>query len=553
MELQFQNNLILPLLILIPFIAGFLCWIAEKVSILAPRWIALFAMLFTLFLTIQLWIAGDYSTSLDQLSPIGAVPVWQAQFQAAWIPQLGISIHLALDGLSLMMVALTALLGVLAVGCSWGEIQKHVGFFHLNLLWSLGGVIGVFLAIDMFLFFFFWEMMLVPIYFLIALWGHSGSNGRSRVYAATKFFIYTQASGLVMLVGVLALVLINFQQTQHLSFGYMDLLGTQFPPGFEYALMLTFFIAFAVKLPVVPFHGWLPDAHAQAPTAGSVDLAGILVKTAAYGLLRFVLPLFPNASAEFAPIAITLGLIGVFYGAWVAFIQTDIKRLIAYTSVSHMGFILIAIYAGNLMTMQGLMVQMLAHGLSSAALFIMCGQIYERLHTRDLREMGGMWGRARYLPVFLMFFSAALLGIPGTGNFIGEFLILLGAFAQFPWVVVLATASLVLAGLYSLYMIHQALFGQPHGSEKKHSDAQLDAHTDQHVHGLNTKSAFAMKDLNARELSMLITMVVGLVWLGLYPQTVLDTSAQTMQWISHAYQTPLFPALPNVTTGTGVH
>jgi NADH-quinone oxidoreductase subunit M len=550
MELQSQNNLILPLLILIPFIAGFLCWVAEKVSILAPRWIAFFGMLLTLFLTIQLWMSGDYSASAGQLAPIGAAPVWQAQFQAAWIPQLGISIHLALDGLSLMMVALTALLGVLAVGCSWGEIQKHVGFFHLNLLWSLGGVIGVFLAIDMFLFFFFWEMMLVPIYFLIALWGHSGSNGRSRVYAATKFFIYTQASGLVMLVGVLALVLIHFQQTQLLSFNYMDLLGTQLPPSFEYALMLTFFIAFAVKLPVVPLHGWLPDAHAQAPTAGSVDLAGILIKTAAYGLLRFVLPLFPNASAEFAPIAITLGLIGVFYGAWVAFIQTDIKRLIAYTSVSHMGFILIAIYAGNLLTMQGLMVQMLAHGLSSAALFIMCGQIYERLHTRDLREMGGMWGRARYLPVFLMFFSAALLGIPGTGNFIGEFLILLGAFAQFPWVVVLATASLVLAGLYSLYMIHQALFGQPHGSEHKDTDA--------HQHGQDataksaTTSTFAMKDLNARELSMLITMAVGLVWLGLYPQTVLDTSVQTMQWISHAYHTPLFSALPTVMTGTGV-
>jgi NADH-quinone oxidoreductase subunit M len=555
MGLQFQNNLILPLLILIPFIAGFLCWIAEKISIRAPRWIALFGMLFTLFLTIQLWIAGNYGMSAHSLVPIGAAPVWQAQFQVAWIPQLGISIHLALDGLSLMMVALTALLGVLAVGCSWGEIQKHVGFFHLNLLWSLGGVIGVFLAIDMFLFFFFWEMMLVPIYFLIALWGHSGSNGRSRVYAATKFFIYTQASGLVMLVGILTLVLIRYQQTHHVSFDYMDLLGTQFPPGFEYGVMLTFFIAFAVKLPVVPLHGWLPDAHAQAPTAGSVDLAGILIKTAAYGLLRFVLPLFPHASAEFAPIAITLGLIGVFYGAWVAFIQTDIKRLIAYTSVSHMGFILLALYAGNLMTMQGVMVQMLAHGLSSAALFIMCGQIYERLHTRDIRLMGGIWGRARYLPVFLMFFSAALLGIPGSGNFVGEFLILLGAFAQFPWYVVLATVSLVLAGLYSLYLIHQTLFGRAHGDES-HGDSHDVVHAhDTHVdaHASTAKSAFAIADLNARELSLLITMAAGLIWLGFYPQTVLDTSVQTMQWISNAYHTPLFPALPTLTTGAGVH
>ncbi|WP_410209523.1 NADH-quinone oxidoreductase subunit M [Aquirhabdus sp.] len=558
---HFQNNLILPLLILIPFITGFLCWVGEKISISFPRWIALFGMLLTLGLTIHLWIHGDYSLSAHNLVQPGTAPVWQAEYLVQWIPQLGINIHLALDGLSLMMVALTALLGVLAVGCSWGEIQKHVGFFHLNLLWSLGGVIGVFLAIDMFLFFFFWEMMLVPIYFLIALWGHAGSNGHSRVYAATKFFIYTQASGLIMLVGILALVLIRYQQTHQLSFDYMALLGTQFPPGFEYALMLTFFIAFAVKLPVVPLHGWLPDAHAQAPTAGSVDLAGILIKTAAYGLLRFVIPLFPHASAEFAPIAITLGMIGVFYGAWVAFLQTDIKRLIAYTSVSHMGFILLAIYSGNLLTMQGLMVQMLAHGLSSAALFIMSGQIYERLHTRDLRLMGGMWGRARYLPVFLMFFSAALLGIPGTGNFIGEFLILLGAFKQYPWYTVLATVSLVLAGLYSLYMIHLTLFGHAHETViPAHDEDDEPVATapvvDHHHSSPATSATFAITDLNARELSLLVVMAVGLVWLGLYPQTVLDTSNQTMQWISNSFTSPLFPAavpaLPT-TTGTGVH
>lgn len=552
-----DNNLILPLLILIPFIAGFLCWTAEKVSIRAPRWIALFGMSLTLLLAIQLWINGQYGVSGQTLLQAGAAPVWQAEFQMPWIPQLGISIHLALDGLSLMMVALTALLGILAVGCSWGEIQKHVGFFHLNLLWSLGGVIGVFLAIDMFLFFFFWEMMLVPIYFLIALWGHSGSKGHSRVYAATKFFIYTQASGLIMLVGILALVILHYQETHIVSFDYMLLLGTHFPAGVEYVLMLTFFIAFAVKLPVVPLHGWLPDAHAQAPTAGSVDLAGILIKTAAYGLLRFVLPLFPHASAEFAPIAITLGLIGVFYGAWVAFIQTDIKRLVAYTSVSHMGFVLLALYSGNLLSLQGLMVMMLAHGLSSAALFIMCGQIYERLHTRDLRQMGGIWGRARYLPVFLMFFSAALLGIPGTGNFIGEFLILLGAFKPYPWYVVLATSSLVLGGLYALYMIHQTLFGAPKALVAAHDEdddtapavtahvaepvATDDDHHDGH-HAAPASGQFSIADLNVRELSLLISMAVLLIWLGLYPQTVLDTSNQTMQWIGNAYTTPLFPA-----------
>lgn len=514
------NNWILPALILLPFVAGFLCWIFEKVSIRAPRWIALIGMLITLALTIQLWMAGHYGETTAIVVQPGVAPVWQAEFVLPWIPMLGISFHLALDGLSLMMVALTALLGVLAVGCSWDEIQKNVGFFHLNLLWSLGGVIGVFLAIDMFLFFFFWEMMLVPIYFLIALWGHSGSNGRSRVYAATKFFIYTQASGLIMLIGILTLVLVRFTQTNTLSFDYMHLLGTVLPYGFEYGLMLCFFIAFAVKLPVVPFHGWLPDAHAQAPTAGSVDLAGILIKTAAYGLLRFVLPLFPHASADFANIAIAMGLVGVFYGAWLAFQQTDMKRLLAYTSVSHMGFILLAIYAGNLMTLQGVMVMMLAHGLSSAALFIMAGQIYERLHTRDLRLMGGMWGQFRYLPFFLMFFSAALMGIPGTGNFVAEFLILLGAYSAHPVFTILATISLVFAGLYTLIMIHKAMFGQPHETQQK--------------------LKHPLKDLNAREMSMLLVMVVGLLWLGLFPQDVLNTSHLSMQWLSNSYHYPLF-------------
>jgi len=331
-----ENNLILPALILVPFIAGFICWLVDKYDQHLPRWIALIGMLITFGLGIALWQSGTFSYELG-----GKVPTWAAEFHLPWIQTLGISIHLAVDGLSLLMVLLTALLGVLAVGCSWGEIQKNVGFFHLNLLWSLGGVIGVFLAIDLFLFFFFWEMMLVPIYFLIALWGHSGSNGRSRVYAATKFFLYTQIAGLIMLIGILGLVVYGYMMTGMIGFDYNYLLAVanHLPPEVAYAFMLCFFIGFAVKLPVFPLHGWLPDAHAQAPTAGSVDLAGILIKTAAYGLLRFVIPFFPAASAQFADIAIILGLIGIFYGAFLAYQQTDMKRLLAYTSISHMGFI----------------------------------------------------------------------------------------------------------------------------------------------------------------------------------------------------------------------
>lgn len=521
--IELQQTWMLPALIAIPFIAGLLCWLVERVNKRLPRWIALIGMMLTFGLSLVLWQYGDFSGMSKQvIAPQSSVP-WIAEYSVPWIPSFGISFHLAMDGMSLLMIALTGLLGVAAVACSWNEIQRRVGFFHLNLLWSLGGVIGVFLAIDMFLFFFFWEMMLVPIYFLIAIWGHDVAGGKTKEYAATKFFIYTQASGLIMLIGILLLVLFNYANRGMVSFNYNDLLGTPLG-GWEYPIMLCFFIGFAVKLPIIPFHGWLPDAHAQAPTAGSVDLAGVLIKTAAYGLIRFVLPLFPAASQEFAPIAITLGTIGIFYGAWLAFMQTDMKRLLAYTSISHMGFVVLAIYAGTLLSLQGLMIQMLAHGLSSAALFIMAGQLYERLHTRDLTLMGGMWGQFRYYAPILMFFCAALLGIPGTGNFIGEFMILFGAFAQYPVFVVLATFSLVLAGLYSLILIYRALFGINNIEEVALHETKS--------HGLPTRK---LKDLGKRELSLLLMLAAGLVWLGLYPQPILDTSSQAMQWINNAY------------------
>ncbi|MGM8871938.1 NADH-quinone oxidoreductase subunit M [Psychrobacter sp. 2Y5] len=521
--IELQQTWMLPALIAIPFIAGLLCWLVERFNKRLPRWIALIGMILTFVLSLVLWHYGDFSGMSKQvIAPQSAVP-WVAEFSVPWIPAMGISFHLAMDGMSLLMVALTGFLGVAAVACSWNEIQRRVGFFHLNLLWSLGGVIGVFLAIDLFLFFFFWEMMLVPIYFLIAIWGHDVVGGKTKEYAATKFFIYTQASGLIMLIGILLLVIFNRAATGVVSFNYNDLLGTSLG-GWEYPIMLCFFIGFAVKLPILPFHGWLPDAHAQAPTAGSVDLAGVLIKTAAYGLIRFVLPLFPAASQEFAPIAMTLGAIGIFYGAWLAFMQTDMKRLLAYTSISHMGFIVLAIYAGTLLSLQGLMVQMLAHGLSSAALFIMAGQLYERLHTRDITLMGGMWGQFRYYAPMLMFFCAALLGIPGTGNFIGEFMILFGTFAQYPVFVVLATFSLVLAGLYSLLLVYRTLFGVNNTKEValKHTK----------VHGLPERP---LKDLGKREVTLLLTLAAGLVWLGLYPQPVLDTSSEAMQWINNAY------------------
>jgi NADH-quinone oxidoreductase subunit M len=498
--------MILTWLILIPLIGGLLCWQGERLSLGIPRWIALFTMLLTLGLAVQLWFEGNYHIA----NVVSGAPQWQLEFRKPWIERFGISFHLALDGLSLLMILLTGLLGVMAIACSWSEIQRHVGFFHLNLLWNLGGVIGVFLAVDMFLFFGFWELMLVPMYFLIALWGHNSPEGKGRIYAATKFFIFTQASGLLLLIAILGFVIVHYRATGVLSFDYEVLRGTKMTPEVEYILMLGFFAAFAVKMPVIPVHSWLPDAHSQAPTAGSVDLAGILLKTAAYGMLRFALPFFPNASHEFAPIAMWLGVVGIIYGALLAFVQTDVKRLIAYTSISHMGFVLIGIYSGTTIALQGVIVQMIAHGLSAGALFILCGELYERLHTRDLRKMGGLWSRLKYLPPVALFFSAASLGLPGMGNFVGEFLILLGSFKVAPLITIVAASGLVLAAVYSLIMLQRAFFGKPQSDER-------------------------LADLSARELGLMFSLMLLLLLLGLYPQPVLNTSAAAMAGVQHFY------------------
>ncbi|NKF22184.1 NADH-quinone oxidoreductase subunit M [Solimonas marina] len=499
--------MILLWLILIPFIGGLLAWQGERwVGRGFPRWVALATMLLSLGISVWLWCVGDFS-----LQSVGGMPHWTVEYQVPWIPRFGISLHLAMDGLGLLMVVLTNFLGVVAVTCSWREIERNVGFFHLNLLWNLGGVVGIFLAIDLFLFFFFWEMMLVPMYFLIALWGHNAPGGKGRVYAANKFFIFTQASGLVMLLAILGLVVVHYQQTGVITFDYMDLLKTQMAPQVEMLLMLGFFVAFAVKMPTVPLHSWLPDAHSQAPTAGSVDLAGILLKTAAYGVLRFGLPIFPNASAQFAPVAMWLGVAGILYGAFMCFSQTDIKRLIAYSSVSHMGFVLIGLYAGTPQALQGVVVQMIAHGLSAGALFVLCGEIYERLHTRDMRQMGGLWSRFPYLPPIAMFFAMAALGMPGLGNFVGEFLILVGSWSVAPLITVLAASGLVLSAVYSLILVQRAF------------------------HGPSPKDAEPLKDLGKRELCMMGVLMVLLLALGLYPQTVLDTSASAMDQVHSIY------------------
>ena len=471
-------------LIMILLVGGILAWIAGKWSDIIPRIISLVALSLDMILLILVY----------RVHPANGNNSWWIDYRIDWIPTFGISLHLAIDGLSMLLLLLTMFIGLVSVLLSWKEIREKTGFFHFNILWILSGITGVFLAMDLFLFYFFWELMLVPMYFLISIWGHE-----NRVYASYKFFIYTQASGLLMFISILALYFIHGRHTGSYTFDYMQLIGTAMAPHVAFLIMLGFLAAFLVKLPVVPLHNWLPDAHTEAPTAGSVILAGLLLKTGAYGLIRFVLPLFPAASVSFAPVGMILGVIGILYGAKLAFAQTDLKRLVAYTSVSHMGFVILGIYAFNEIAMQGVVVQMIAHALSTGALFILVGQLYERIHTRDMTRMGGLWKQIPVMGAMGLIFAMASLGLPGLGNFIAEFLILAGTYKASILMTSLACTGLVAATIYSLRIVQKVFLGKE-----------------------NTE--WKIKDLSVREKVISASLVILIIYLGLLPQKTLDTA-----------------------------
>src|SRR5687767_1342732 len=482
--------MILAWMICILSIGGLLCWLISRWNSLLAKWIALIAVIIDFIIICNLWIQQQASVTTES---------WFINYQVSWIPSFGISFHVALDGLSTVMLLLTFFLGILSVLCSWNEIKERIGFYFFNLLWTLAGIAGVFVAMDLFLFYFFWEVMLVPMYFLIALWGDS-----NRRYASYKFFIFTQAGGLLMLLAILALYIIHGQQTGNYSYDYFDLLKTTLEPSAAKWIMMGFLIAFAVKLPVVPLHSWLPDAHSEAPTAGSLILAGLLLKTGAYGIIRFVLTLFPQASAEIAWWAMLFAVIGIVYGALLAFAQTDLKRLIAYTSVSHMGFVLLGIFAFREMAMQGVVMQMLTHGISTGALFVLAGMLKERLHTRDINSMGGLWSGMPVMGGLALLFAMASLGLPVLGNFVAEFLILMSAFLVNVPLTAVATLGLVFSALYSLRLVQKVFLGP-------------------------TKVEQPLKDFSAREFAILISLSVSIVILGLYPQPVLDSVKEVVQ------------------------
>ena len=479
-------------LILVMLGAGVVAGLSERVHPSAPKWISLATFIVTLAWVGAFMVGDGYA---NQYIP--------------WIPRFGINVVLSMDGLSQLLVALTLFLGIVAVVSSWTEVEHRPGFFQFNILWVMAGVVGVFTALDLFLFFFFWEVMLIPMYFLIAIWGHE-----DKAYASMKFFLFTQISGLLMLFAILALVYLNYAATGNITFNYHDLLDAELGSDIAFLVMLGFFAAFVVKLPGVPFHTWLPDAHTQAPTAGSVILAGILLKTGAYGLIRFVVPLFPEASADFAVWAMFLGALSILYGGFMAYSQSDFKRLVAYSSVAHMGFVLLGVFAFyevggalvvNEVAVQGAVITMIAHGFSTAALFMMAGALQERLHTREMSNMGGLWTRAPRMGAVTMFFVIASVGMPGLGNFVGEFLVLVGAFKANIPLTVAGALGVVVAAVYGLYLMQRSFQGTPNPDVP------------------------SMRDFGFREMSVMALMMAGLVWIGIHPQELLDLSAPIVQ------------------------
>ncbi|MGA2547411.1 MAG: NADH-quinone oxidoreductase subunit M [Rectinemataceae bacterium] len=469
--------MILVLFIAMPLVCGLAAWALGMRSVVASRVATLAGSLACLALAGAFWIGGAPLTRLE----------------LPWIPSIGASFSLSLDGLSLPFLALSGLLGIVAVIASWKGIEERVPFFHFNLSLVLAGVNGVFLASDLFLFAFMWELMLVPMFFVIDIWGHEG-----RHRAAIKFLIFTQAGGLLMIAAIAGLYAAHGSQTGEWSFAYDRLRGGAgaLSPTLQFVLMLGFFAGFAVKLPAFGLHAWLPDAHTEAPTAGSILLAGILLKTGGYGLLRFALPLFPEASRAFAPIAMWIGAAGILYGGIMALGQSDMKRLVAYSSVSHLGFVLVGIYSMQASGRNGAVIQMLSHGLSTGALFMLVGALQDRIGTRELGRMGGLAHAAPRMGALGLALTLALLGLPGMGNFVGELLVLFGAFKSIAAVAVVSGLGLVIAMAYALRMFQLAFHGE--AKEKR-----------------------VIADLSGVETASLGFLLAILLWIGLYPRGVL--------------------------------
>ena len=476
--------MLLSIVIFLPLLGVIAIALFRGLGANAVKWIALGIGLLTFIISIGLYTG--FEVGID-----GFQTDTQLYQKLPWIEGLGISYHIGIDGISLWLVLLTTFLTPICILAAWNSVEKGLSGFMMSLLALETGMLGVFCALDLFLFFVFWEAMLIPMYFLIGIWG-----GERRIYATIKFVLYTMAGSALMLVGILALYFQNGN-----SFDLVTLIeaGGTFKPAM--LLFLAFFIAFAIKVPLFPFHTWLPDAHVEAPTVGSVILAGVLLKMGTYGIVRFCLPLFPQAAADATPWIVPLAVIGIIYGALVAMVQPDLKKLVAYSSVSHLGFVVLGLFSQSDAGIQGSVIQMVNHGLSTGALFLLVGMIYERRHSRMIVDFGGL---AKKMPIFATIFlivTLSSIGLPYLNGFVGEFMILLGSFvggAFSKWYVVFATTGVILAAVYMLWMYQRVMFGT------------LDSTNE------------SLPDLNPREIAVLVPILLFIVWIGVYPKTFMD-------------------------------
>jgi NADH-quinone oxidoreductase subunit M len=474
---------ILSTVIYIPAVGGLLLLLFNKERKNAIRGFALFVSLVCFGFSIPLLVRFDMSAAGMQFVE-----------KADWIPRFGIQYLLGLDGISLFLVILTTFLTPICILASWSAIQDRVKEYMIVMLLLETGMLGVFLALDLILFFVFWEIMLVPMYLLIGIWG-----GPKRIYAAIKFVIYTMVGSALMLIAFLTLHFLYVRQFGVVagSFNVLELYRLPILAATQIWLFLAFGLAFAIKVPMFPFHTWLPDAHVEAPTAGSVILAGILLKMGTYGFVRFCLPLFPDACYQLVPLISVLAIIGIIYGALVSAVQKDVKKLVAYSSVSHLGFVMLGIFALNVIGLEGGILQMINHGLSTGALFLIVGIIYERRHTRMIEDFGGLW---KVLPLYgaiFMIVTLSSIGLPGLNGFVGEFLILQGTFlTNIPYAAWAAT-GVVLAAIYMLWMFERVMFGPIKREENR-----------------------SLRDINAREALVLVPIVLCIFWIGLFPRTL---------------------------------
>ncbi len=490
---------LLSFIIFFPLLGAFSLWLLKERYAYFGKWIALGISILD-FLASLFLVAGFSSSGSD----------FQFEEKLSWIPSIGISYHLGLDGISLFLVLLTTFLTPLAVLGSWTAIQTRVKFYYSLMLILETGMIGVFVALDLILFYVFWEAMLIPMIFLIGIWG-----GENRIYAAIKFFLYTMVGSVLMLIAIISLYLFNgstsfsFVEIQrHIQNGQLYL-----NPQQQFWLFLAFFLAFAIKVPLFPLHTWLPDAHVEAPTAGSVLLAGVLLKMGTYGIMRFCLPLFPLTSTQLAPYISALAVVGIIYGALVAMVQPDIKKLVAYSSVSHLGFVVLGIFSLNLQGMEGALYQMLNHGVSTGALFLLVGMIYERRHTRQIGQMGGLATPMPVCAAMFLMITLSSIGLPLMNGFVGEFLILLGAYHWNSTYAVWAATGVIFSAVYMLWMYQRVFLGEV-------------------IHEQNR----ILPDLNLREKIILIPLIIAAFWMGIYSSPFLKRMESSVSQIINSTQ-----------------